>query len=516
MVDVQVTEGGPLLSLRGIVKRFGDFVANDHIDLDIHEGEAHALIGENGAGKSTLVKIIYGLLQPTEGTIAIAGEQVRLSGPEDARTRGIGMVFQHFSLFDNLTVAENIALVLPRDQNLNGLRGRIAEVAERYRMPLEPDREVWSLSAGERQRIEIARCLLQNPRLVILDEPTSVLTPQESYRLFETLDRLKSEGRSLLYISHKLDEVKRLCERATILRLGKKVGYCDPRKESARSLAALMVGTQISDIHAPTARAAGPQRLVVDDLSIEAEEIHGVDLEHISLAVRAGEVFGIAGVAGNGQSELFAVLSGERIGTRAEAIRIDGAETGGDDITRRRLLGAAFVPEERNGHAAAPDFSLTENVVLSRHATAGVAQHGLVSFDRAKALAQSIISVFDVRKAGPDPAARTLSGGNLQKFVVGREILSEPKILVVNQPTWGVDAAACAAIRQALVDLAARGAAVLLISQDLDELFEICDRIAVIHDGRLSEALDARGATREEIGLLMTGTGHQTAAAHAH
>ena len=513
---VEKRTDAPLLSMRGIVKRFGDFVANDHVDLDIHEGEAHALIGENGAGKSTLVKIIYGLLQPTEGTVEIAGERVRLNGPEDARARGIGMVFQHFSLFDNLTVAENIALVLPRDQNLKGLRARIGEVSERYRMPLEPDREVWSLSAGERQRIEIARCLLQNPRLVILDEPTSVLTPQESYGLFETLDRLKAEGRALLYISHKLDEVKRLCETATILRLGRKVGACDPREESARSLAALMVGAQISDVHARRAQAAGPERLVVDGLSMKAEEIHGVDLENVSLTVRGGEVFGIAGVAGNGQSELFAMLSGERPGRRARAIRIDGAEVGDDDITRRRLRGAAFVPEERNGHAAAPDFSLAENVVLSRHATADVAPRGLVRFGRARTLARSIAARFDVRKAAPDPAARTLSGGNLQKFVVGREILSEPKILLVNQPTWGVDAAACATIRQALVDLAAGGAAVLLISQDLDELFEICDRIAVIHDGRLSQALDAKASTREEIGLLMTGTGHRAAVAHAH
>ncbi len=506
----------PLLSLRGIVKRFGDFVANDQIDLDIAEGEAHALVGENGAGKSTLVKMIYGVLEPTEGTIAICGQQVRLNSPEAARARGIGMVFQHFSLFDNLTVAENIALVLPRNESLSGLRARIVDVAQRYRMPLEPDREVWSLSAGERQRIEIARCLLQNPRLVILDEPTSVLTPQEAYGLFETLDRLKAEGRSLLYISHKLEEVQRLCESATILRLGKKVAACDPLQESARSLAALMVGAQIAEIR-PAAHAKGEARLRVEALSAEAENLHGVALERVSLSVRGGEILGIAGVAGNGQAELFELLSGERTVARAQTIVIDGAALGRSDITARRLHGAAFVPEERNGHAAAPDFSLMENVVLSRHATAGVVDHGLIRFDRAKAIAKTIATVFDVRKTGPDPAARTLSGGNLQKFVVGREILSEPKVLIVNQPTWGVDAAASAAIRQALVDLAARGAAVLLISQDLDELFEICDGIAVIHDGRLSDAHDAHTTTREEIGLLMTGTTRtQEAGQHAH
>ena len=515
MDEQQDTRTTPLLSLRGIVKRFGTFTANDHIDLDVRESEAHALIGENGAGKSTLVKIIYGLLEPTEGTIAINGETVRLSGPEAARAHGIGMVFQHFSLFDNLTVAENIALVMSRDRNLPDLRSRIVEVSERYRMPLEPDREVWSLSAGERQRIEIARCLLQDPRLVILDEPTSVLTPQESYALFETLDRLKAEGRALLYISHKLEEVKRLCETATILRLGRKVGECDPRSESPRSLAALMVGAQISEIQTQADRSPGEQRLLLDSLTLPSDEIHGIDLEQVTLGVRGGEIVGIAGVAGNGQSELFAALSGERTVATDSAVRLDGTDVGTKGITARRMMGAAFVPEERNGHAAAPDFTLTENLILSRHATSGIVANGLIRFDKARDLAQSVFKAFDVRKAGPDPAARTLSGGNLQKFVVGREILGEPKILVINQPTWGVDAAAAATIRQALVDLAARGAAVLLISQDLDELFEICDRIAVIHDGKLSDALDARKTTREEVGLLMTGTGH-SAGQHAH
>ena len=514
MAAEQMTGTTPLLSLRGIVKRFGSFTANDDISLDISEGEAHALIGENGAGKSTLVKIIYGLLEPTEGEILFRGKPMRLNGPQEARAQGVGMVFQHFSLFDNLTVAENIALVLPPGTPLSALRGRILEVAERYRMPLDPDREVWSLSAGERQRIEIARCLLQDPKLIILDEPTSVLTPQESDALFETLDRLKAEGRALLYISHKLEEVRRLCETATILRLGRKVGGCDPRQESSRSLAALMVGSAIKDIQAPATRAFGGERLTLDNLSLPSQEIHGVDLDGVSLRLRGGEVFGIAGVAGNGQSELFEAVSGERLAQTDEAILLDGRPVGASDITARRALGAAFVPEERNGHAAAGDFSLTENLILSRHA-AGLTTRGLIDFDKARALAQDVIKAFDVRKAGPDPAARTLSGGNLQKFVVGREILSEPKVLVINQPTWGVDAAAAATIRQALVDLAARGASVLLISQDLDELFETCDRIAVMHEGRLSQPCDARSVTREEIGLLMTGDG-SGGGAHAH
>ena len=515
MINEQEMQAPSLLSLRGIVKRFGAFTANDDISLDIHQGEAHGLIGENGAGKSTLVKIIYGLLEPTAGVIAFRGEPVRLRSPQDARGLGAGMVFQHFSLFDNLTVAENIALVLPRGTPLSGLRERIHAVAARYNMPLEPDREVWTLSAGERQRIEIARCLLQDPQLIILDEPTSVLTPQEALGLFETLERLKAEGRALLYISHKLEEVRRLCDRATILRLGRKVGSCDPKQESARALAALMVGAAISDIEAPAARALGPERLSINGLSAPSEDIHGVDLKALSLTVRGGEVVGIAGVAGNGQSEFFAALSGETITPKAQTLLLDGAPAGDRGITERRQLGAAFVPEERNGHGAAGDFTLTENVILSRHATGGLTSRGLIHFEKARAIARTIIETFDVRKAGPDPAARTLSGGNLQKFVVGREILSEPGVLVINQPTWGVDAAAAGTIRQALLDLAGRGAAVLLISQDLDELFEICDRIAVMREGRLSQAQETRALTREDVGLLMAGAAPGDSA-HAH
>jgi ABC-type uncharacterized transport system ATPase subunit len=504
--QVETTARKPFVSLRGIVKRFGDFTANDNVDLDIYSGEAHALIGENGAGKSTLVKMLYGLLEPSAGTIEIDGAPVLLAGPEDARSRGVGMVFQHFSLFDNLTVSENIALALPRAQSLKGLRERVVGFAEKYGLTLEPDREVWTLSAGERQRIEIARCLLQDPRLVVLDEPTSVLTPQEVEALFATLFKLKAEGRALLYISHKLDEVKRLCERATILRRGKVVGACDPRTENARSLAALMVGSAIAEIVPGAARVARSERLIVDRLSLASPDPHGVDLDDLSFSVRGGEIFGIAGVAGNGQSELFDALSGELIADRADSIRIDDAAVGASDIDARRALGAAFTPEERNGHAAAPEFALSENIVLALHATGDVTSHGLIRFDRARQLSTQVIERFDVRVSSPDPLARELSGGNLQKFVVGREILRDPKVLVVNQPTWGVDAAASAAIRQALVDLAASGAAVVIISQDLDELFEISDRLAVIHEGHLSQALPAAETTREDVGMLMAGS----------
>jgi ABC-type uncharacterized transport system ATPase subunit len=503
--------GSPLVSLQGIVKRFGTFVANDAISLDLAKGEIHALLGENGAGKSTLVKILYGLLEPSEGTILFEGRPVELANPEAARSLGIGMVFQHFSLFENLTVADNIALVLPQSERLDSLPARIAGIAERYGIELEATRPVWTLSAGERQRIEIARCLLQDPKLLILDEPTSVLTPQEADRLFVTLERLRGEGRALLYISHRLDEVKRLCDRATILRMGKVVATCDPRQESARSLAALMVGAQVKEVKPAPAHPAGAERLVVQDLTMPSPQMHGTALADISFSVRGGEVFGIAGIAGNGQSELFAALSGEEKADAAQRILIDAAPLGAKGITARRRCRAAFVPEERNGHAAAPDFTLSENTILSRNATGGLIQMGFLLRKAARLLSNQIVTTFDVRKAGADPLARTLSGGNLQKFVVGREMLREPAVFVVNQPTWGVDAAASAAIRQAIVDLSARGAAIVVISQDLDELFEIADRIAVLHDGRLSKSRPVRELSREEIGLLMGG-----AQSHAH
>jgi ABC-type uncharacterized transport system ATPase subunit len=499
------------MGVRDIVKRFGSFVANDHISLDLNAGENHALLGENGAGKSTLVKMLYGLLKPSEGQILWKGEPITLANPNAARALGVGMVFQHFSLFDNLTVADNIALVMPPDVRIEDVPDRIIEISRQYGMGLEPNRPVYTLSAGERQRIEIARCLLQDPKVLILDEPTSVLTPNECEKLFETLDRLKGEGRALLYISHHLDEVRRLCDRATILRLGKQVGTCNPREESARSMAALMVGAEIKQVRPLGDTVKGSERLVVKGLSMPAPDLHGSALKNISMAVKAGEIFGIAGVAGNGQSELFAALSGETIARDASAIVIDASSAGAKGIGGRRALNAAFVPEERNGHAAAPDFTLSDNVVLSGHAVSGLTSGGFINGGRARDMSGKVITTFDVRKSGPDPLARTLSGGNLQKFVVGREILRNPSILIVNQPTWGVDALASATIRQALIDLSARGAAVIVISQDLDELFEICDRIAVITSGALSEALPARSTTREEIGLLMGGAG-----AHAH
>src|ERR1700759_5331965 len=318
----------PLLQTVGLTKLYGSFLANDSVDIDIWPNEIHALLGENGAGKSTLVKTIYGLIQPSEGEMRWQGQRMVLSVPSEARARGIRMVFNHCSLFDNLTVAENVALGLDRKESFKDMSARLEQVSRQYGLPLDPRREVWQLSVGERQRIEIVRALMQNPKFLILDEPTAVLTPQEADQLFIVLERLKAEGRAILYISHKLEEVKRLCDTATILREGKKVSTCNPKAETAASLARMMVGTEIKEVKAAAARKLTVPRLVVNDLSLEPDDPHGVRLQHISLEIKGGEILGIAGVAGNGQDEFFAALSGERRSQEPGTVGIEGIAAG--------------------------------------------------------------------------------------------------------------------------------------------------------------------------------------------
>ena len=494
-----------LLQAIALTKSFGSVTACDAVDLDVRAAEIHAVLGENGAGKSTLVKMIYGLLQPDAGELRWHDAPVTIAGPAQARALGIAMVSQHFSLFDNLTVAENVALGLDVAARVQGIGARVAEVSRAYGLALEPHREVWRLSVGERQRIEIVRALMQKPQLLILDEPTSVLTPHEAEQLFATLRVLRQQGCALLYISHKLDEVRSLCERATILRAGKVVATCDPRNETAMSLADLMMGRAIAPLRANAAAAGGARRLAVSGLTLAPDDPHGVFLKDVTFDVAGGEIVGIAGVAGNGQSELFAALSGERLAPEAGMIRLDGRACGQLSISQRRRLGAAFVPEERLGHAVASRFLLSDNLLITTHATQPVVRHGLI--DRTTVLREldHLCTAFDVRKPGRDPPAASLSGGNLQKFVIGRDLVHAPGVLVVNQPTWGVDAGATMMIRQALVDLARAGSAVLVISQDLDELLEMTDRIAVLARGRLAAPQATRRSDRAEIGLMMAG-----------
>jgi len=499
-----VAETVPRLALAGITKAYPSVVANDGIDLAVLPGEIHAVLGENGAGKSTLMKIIYGVVKPDAGEIRWEGKPVAIGNPARARKLGIGMVFQHFSLFETLTVAENIALALDARHAGGDLPARIRDVSSRYGLPLEADRHVHTMSVGERQRVEIVRCLLQDPRLLIMDEPTSVLTPQAVEKLFETLRRLSGEGCSILYISHKLDEIRALCHRATVLRAGKVTGTCDPRRESSASLARMMIGGDLPHPRHREANAREP-RLVVDGLTLASDDPFGTSLSDVRLTVHAGEIVGIAGVSGNGQKELMAALSGERTVDDAGAVRLMDIPVGRLDADARRSLGLAFVPEERLGRGAVPEMTLAENALLSAHRM-GLVRRGFVRADAVREYARATIEAFNVKAGGPDAVARSLSGGNLQKFIVGREIRQAPKVMIAAQPTWGVDVGAAAQIRQALIDLRDAGVAVLVVSEELDELFEICDRLAVIAQGRLAEARPTRETNAEEIGMLMSGS----------
>jgi general nucleoside transport system ATP-binding protein len=498
---------GPLLTMTGMTKRYPGCLANDHVSLTVERNQIHALLGENGAGKSTLVKLIYGVVKPDAGEIIWDGQKVTIRSPGQAQRLGIGMVFQHFSLFEALTVTENIALGLATARQRAGLRERILHISAEYGLPLDPDRVVHDLSVGERQRIEIVRCLLQNPKLLIMDEPTSVLTPSEVQALFVTLRRLANEGCSILYISHKLDEVRALCSAATIMRQGKNVARCIPAEKTVKELAEIMINM---DLRTPPPRpqiagSAAP-RLVLDRLTIRSQNPFGIDLKDVSLSIASGEILGIAGIAGNGQSELMDALSGEILAGRPESILIDSIPAGHMGPHERRRIRGCFVPEERNGHGAVTTMTLAENAFLSGFLREALVRFGVIDKKRTFAFAEDIIKRFDVRTTGPKAEARSLSGGNLQKFLVGREVLQEPSVLIINQPTWGVDAGAALAIHEAIMALAQADAAVMIISQDLDEIFVLADRIAVIAGGRVSEPVPTRYATIESIGRLMGGT----------
>ncbi len=493
----------PRLQLRGITKRYASVVANDAVDLRVGVGEIHALLGENGAGKSTLMKIVYGVTRPDAGSVEWEGQVVSIGSPAEARRRGIGMVFQHFSLFETLTVAENIALAMDEKCRPSALAPRIREVSENYGLPVDPDRLVHSMSVGERQRVEIVRCLLQSPRLLIMDEPTSVLTPQAVLTLFETLRRLAREGVSILYISHKLDEIRALCDTATVLRGGRVSGTAIPRLESNASLARLMIGTELKSCQL-VPRVPDALRLELRALSLATRDPFGTELKDLNLGVRGGEIVGIAGVSGNGQKELLAVLSGEALSPERGMVRICGESAGLLDPARRRALGFGFVPEERLGRGAVPLMSLAQNALLTGAGT-GMVRFGMVREQATRRFAADTIARFQVKCSGPEALAGSLSGGNLQKFIVGRETGLEPKVMVVAQPTWGVDVGAALLIRQALLDLREAGVALLVISEELDELFMICDRIAVIAQGRLSPAMPTAELSVERVGVMMAG-----------
>jgi simple sugar transport system ATP-binding protein len=503
--------------LSNITKRYPAVVANDGVSLNVQPGEIHAVLGENGAGKSTLMKIIYGAVKPDAGDIRFNGQTVHIRNPQEARALGISMVFQHFSLFDTLSVAENVWLGLDKSLSLEQVSQKILEKASQYGLDIEPSRPVHTLSVGEMQRVEIIRALLSDPQLLILDEPTSVLTPQAVEKLFVVLRQLASEGRSILYISHKLHEIRALCTTCTVMRAGRVTGVCDPRQETNASLSQLMIGSLPPELKLRP-QTAGAAVLKVQDLSLERDDPFGVDLHHIHLQVRAGEVVGIAGVSGNGQRELLRALSGEDTRAAHTSMVLADTAVGHWSPAKKREVGLHFVPEERLGRGAVPSLSLAQNLLLTRHEA--VAQHGLLgllgwlNLGSLQRQAQAIIARYQVKAGGADALAKSLSGGNLQKFLVGREIEAAPRLLIVSQPTWGVDVGASAQIRAALLALRDAGCAVLVVSEELEELLELSDRLHVIADGRLSPALSREQANVSLIGEWMSGLWQKEEAHH--
>ena len=494
----------PLLSLRGISKSYGQIHANQGIDLDVAPRSIHAVLGENGAGKSTLMKIIYGVEQPDSGTVVWEGEPLTFASPAEARRKGIGMVFQHFSLFETLTVVENIQLVVAGKKA--DLIQRIRALGRDFGLQVDPLAHVHVLSVGERQRVEIIRSLMTNPRLLILDEPTSVLPPQLVEKLFDTLRRLRDGGVSILFISHKLEEIRAICDRATILRGGRVTGHVDPREHDAHDLARMMIGRDMPEPMPAVPLTGGEKRLEIIGLDHRPDDPFAVPLSDITLTVRAGEILGIAGVSGNGQSELASLISGEAVLPKEQRDRIYmmGQDMGRLDAAARRQLGFAFVPEDRLGRGAVPEMSLVLNSLLTAHPL-NLLRHGLIDKEKATAFTSDCIRQYDVRTPGPDAEAGALSGGNLQKFIVGREIMLAPKLLFVAQPTWGVDIGAASAVRRRLVALRNEGTAILVISEELEELFELCDFIQVLYHGTLSPPLVTRDTRPEEIGRYMIG-----------
>ncbi|MBE7369345.1 ABC transporter ATP-binding protein [Ramlibacter pallidus] len=492
----------PRLELAHITKRYPAVVANSDVSLTVQPGEIHAVLGENGAGKSTLMKIIYGAVKPDEGSVVFDGRPVHIRNPQEARALGISMVFQHFSLFDTLTVAENVWLGLDKSLSLKQVTERIVAKAREYGLDVEPTRPVHTLSVGEMQRVEIVRALLTDPKLLILDEPTSVLTPQAVESLFAVLRQLGAQGCSILYISHKLHEIRALCNACTVLRGGKVTGVADPRNESNASLSRMMIGAEPPQLE-HHARTPGEVVLKVQGLTLPREDQFGHDLEAISFEVRAGEVVGIAGVSGNGQRELLFALSGEDRRAAPGMVQVAGQAAGRFGPAHRRHLGLHFVPEERLGRGAVPSLGLAQNLLLTR--TDAVGRGGWIRVGALRQQAAAIIERFNVKAGGPDAAARSLSGGNLQKFIVGREIDAKPKLLIVSQPTWGVDVGASAQIRAEILALRDAGCAVLVLSEELEELFEISDRLHVIAKGRLSPSIARAQATVSRIGEWMSG-----------
>jgi len=498
----------PMLEMRGITKRFPGVLANDSVDFDVKAGEVHTLLGENGAGKSTLMKILFGLYQPDEGSIRLNGQDVAITSPSDAIDKRIGMIHQHFMLVPTLTVAENVALGMRSARgpltDLAAVSARIRDISETYGLVVDPDIEIWKLSVGERQRVEIIKALYRDAELLVLDEPTAVLTPQEVDDLFGVLRQMTSAGRGLVFISHKLHEVMALSDRVTVLRNGAVSGHTTPASTSREQLAEMMVGREVRLAPDKPHVDTGDARLQISGLTVYSDR-GTTAVDNIDLDVLAGEILGIAGVSGNGQRELAEAVAGLRDVAAGSSILLNGVEVAGGNPLTSRTAGLAYVPEERMKDGAIGEFTVSENIVLVDHATERFTRRGLLRFGPIREHAEELVANFRVKTPTIDTPTSSLSGGNIQKVILARELACDPTVLLAAQPTRGVDIGAAEYIHEQLVAQRGDGVATMVISEDLDEVLGLADRIAVMFEGRIMAIVDRADATREGLGLLMAG-----------
>ena len=490
------------LKISNITKIYPGCVANDNVSLEFNSGKIYALLGENGAGKSTLVKILSGVIIPDEGKIYLNENNLKLNSPLDAKKNDIGMVFQHFNLFETLSVFEN--LIIDSDEQRESLREKIDSIMKKYNFSIDLDIPVLNLSAGQKQKVEIIRCLIRSPKVLIMDEPTSVLTEQETSELFLSLKKFSEEGILIIYITHKLKEVMQLCDEVAVMRRGKLVSVSEIKNENIESLANKMVGQNLKTIKKKKAKTSSDQLIKITNLNFTSEDPFETNLMDINFSVNRGECLGIAGISGNGQSELFQVLSGEIISEK-NSIEFNNNYIGDLSPQERREYLMAFSPEDRLEQAAIPQMKIFENVALNNFKSSNFFNNGLINENKIKEHSKKIISDFNVNTDNIELKSQFLSGGNLQKLIIGRELITSPDLLICFNPTWGLDVGAINYIHETLIKINEQNKSIILISTDTDELLKLSDKISVIHKGKLSKIMNAEEVTSEKLGILMGG-----------